>query len=210
MKLSLNNFLYGIKQIVTGGGLNADSSPENDAGFLKAVSLNTVADLRTIDGLTLTGATVPAVLRTETNGLTVAVAASQTAAGSFVWTVPLDYDENTDQFSLNVIAGMDGAVDAPTLDATIYRKRPGVALSADLNPTASAALGESTAWKNIVSNGKGLKAGDTLTINLVTGAHTTNAVSIHAVQIRYRSTLVAYNETDKTGFTTGVVGTALR
>lgn len=46
MKLSLNNFLYGLRQIVTGGGRNTDGSVENDAGFLKraeGVTLQSVA-----------------------------------------------------------------------------------------------------------------------------------------------------------------------
>lgn len=194
-----DNFLTHVKELIMGGGRDSNGNPRNDSGFLRSHVLNPAADLRTTAGLTLTAATVPAVLLTETNGMTVAVAASQTAAGTFQFVVPLDYDEATDRLEIHAIVGMDGAVDTPIFDATIYRKRAGVALSADLNPTAGAAIVESSAVRTIVLAGAGLQAGDSLTINLVTGAHTTNAVSLHSLEVRYHSTLVSYNRENSSG-----------
>lgn len=191
-----HNFLTFIRDLVMGGGRDSAGNARNDGGFLVTDALRLPGDLTTIDGLTLTGATVPAVLRTETNGMTVAGAASTTALGSFTFQVPRDYDEATDEFKIRVLAGMDGATDTPTLDATIYRKRAGVALSADLNPTASAALAADTAWKTIDGSGKALKRDDVLTINILSGAHTTNALSVHAIEIVYRSCLVSYEQYD--------------
>lgn len=196
MLLDVTNFLSHIKALVTGGGRDSAGNAKMDSGFLVSKALNLASDLRTAAGLTLTAATVPAVLLTETNGMTVAIAASQTAGGSFTFQVPHDYDEATDELKIRVMAGMDGATDVPTLDATIYRKKAGVALSADLNPDASSALAAATAWKTIDASGLGLVRDDVLTINLVSGAHTTNAVSIHAVELQYRSTLVSYHEED--------------
>lgn len=201
MLLDASNFLVLIKNLVTGGGRDSAGNAKLDAGYLVSRPLNAPGDLKTIDGLTLTAATVPAVLRTETNGLTVAIAASQTAGGSFMFQVPRDYDETTDEFKIRVLAGLDGTTDVPTLDATIYRKRAGTALSADLNPTASTAMSDSSAWKTINGTGLGLRRDDVLSINLVSGSHTTNAVSIHAVEVVYRSTLVSYDEFDSTNAT---------
>jgi len=202
MKLSTNNFLTSIKNIIMGGGRNTDGTPKGDAGFLVSRAMN-LTSLTTAAGLTLTASTVPAILLTETNGMTVAIAASETAGGSFTFQIPRDYDEATDELKIRLVAGMDGATDSPTMDATVYRKKAGVALSADLNPTASSALGEATAWKTIDVTGEGLVRDDILTINLVSGAHTTNAVSIHAVELVYRSTLVSYDLTDGANNNTG-------
>lgn len=194
--MNVANFLTRVKDLVMGGGRDSAGNAKLDSGFLVTDALKLPGDLTTIDGLTLTAATVPAVLRTETNGMTVAGAASSTALGSFTYQVPRDYDEATDEFKIRVLAGMDGATDTPTLDATVYRKRAGVALSADLNPSASAALAAATAWKTIDGSGKALKRDDVLTVNLLSGAHTTNALSVHAIEIVYRSTLVSYESED--------------
>lgn len=199
MLLSPDNFLVHIKNLVTGGGRDSANNPKIDSGYLKSVTMNPVGDLKTIDGLTLTGATTPAVLRTETNGLTVAAGASSNVLGSFMFQVPLDYDEATDLLMIRAIVGMDGAVDTPIFDATIYRKRAQTALSADLNPTAGAAIVASSDVREIVLAGADLLAGDSLTINLISGAHTTNAISLHSLELRYRSTLVSYNEATSAG-----------
>lgn len=194
-----DNFLTVVKFLVTGGGRSAAGNPALDAGFSVVRPLSPPVDLRTAAGLVLTAATAPSVIVTETNGLTVVSAASGTALGSFTFQIPKDYDENTDELKLNFVAGMDGATDTPTVNATVYRKRAGVALSANLAPVASAALAQSSALKTIDISGKSMLAGDYLTINLVTGAHTTNNVSLHSLEVSYRSTLVSYQAQDSSG-----------
>ena len=152
--------------------------------------LNLITDLRTSAGLVLTGATVPAVAALETNALGVQVAASQTAAGSFVFQVPADYDRIADELKINILANSAGATDTPILDATVFRKRAGAALSADLNPTAASALSDTAAIKTIDVSGESLLPGDVLTVNLITGAHTTDAVNIYSVEVQYKSAIV--------------------
>lgn len=197
MLLSPDNFLVHIKNLVTGGGVSGTTrNPAIDSGFSVSRPLNIPADLRTAAGLTLTAATAPTIAASETNGLSVNSVASATALGTFVFQIPKDYDEQTDEFRINFMAAMGGATDTPTVTATIYRKRAGAALSADLAPTASAALSATSAWRTINANGKGLRAGDSLVINLVTGAHTTDAVALYAAEVTYRSTLVSANDPD--------------
>lgn len=178
--------------------------PNNSGdGIRVSRPLNLPADVRTIAGLVLTAATVPAVVAAETNALIVQVIAGQTQGGSFVFEVPKDYDETADELKINVLSNSSANTDAPTLDATVYRKRAGVALSADLNPAATAAISKSAtpataaSIRTIDVSGKGIKGGDVLTINLVTGAHATDAVNIYAINVQYKSQLVFNPLTDR-------------
>jgi len=56
MKLSLNNFLYAVKQIVTGGGLHSDGSPYNDSGYLTRASGVNLNQIMQAANLTATAA----------------------------------------------------------------------------------------------------------------------------------------------------------
>lgn len=141
----------------------------------------------------------------ETNASATTVAASTTDAGTFVFVIPEDYDEVADEFKLIILANSAGDTNTPILDATIYRKRGGAALSADLNPTASSAIPTNTAKaaeRTITASGNLLKAGDVLTINLLTGAHTTDAVIIHSVSPQYKSSIVFNDPLNRSGVTT--------
>lgn len=173
----------------------------NGDGYIVRLPVNIIGDMRTTGALTLTAATAPTVAAIETNAVGIVVAASTTAAGTMVWCVPPDYDQVSDYFKIKVLANSAGATNAPTLTATVYRKRALTALSADLAPTASAAIASSASPAAIATevtitcSSKGLRPGDILTINLVTGAHTTDAVNIYGVWLEYKTLLVAYDET---------------
>lgn len=162
-------------------------------GFRKLKTLNPISDLRTTGGLVLTGATGPLVAALETNALGVQVAAGTTAAGSFNFIVPKDYDKTADELRINVLCNSAGDTNVPTLTATAYRKRAGAALTAALTVTASAAIPNNTtkaAERTVILTGNLLQAGDAVTINLVTGAHATDAVNIYGVEVQYKSSLV--------------------
>ena len=150
------------------------------------------------------GATAPTIAATETSGIAIVGAASTTALGTVLWTVPDDYDVTSDHLKVRALINAAGATDnALTLDATVYNKREGTALSADLNPTASAVIPASAsptddaAWREIDISGEGLLPGDALTINLLTQAHTTDAVQVWAVVIEYKSMIVANYTEDR-------------
>lgn len=164
--------------------------PPGGDGYKATRPLNPIADLRTAAGLVLTAGTTPAVVAVETNFLAVQAAASSNVLGSFVFHIPRDYDEVADVLELHVLAQMGGATDVPTLGATAYRKREAVALSSVINATASAALAVTASSAKILLSGKGLKGGDSLTINLTSAAHTTDAINIYSVSPVYKSALV--------------------
>jgi hypothetical protein len=96
-----------------------------------------------------------------------------------------------------------GNTNAPTFSANVYQKRAGTALSANLAPSASAAINKSATAATaagevtITVSGKGLKAKDVLTILLAPGSHSTDAVNLYGLEIRYKSTIAAYHEANR-------------
>lgn len=164
-------------------------------GIRREVALNHVADLRTAAGLVLTAATAPSVAAAETNALTVQAAASSNVLGSFVFKVPKDYDRVADELTIRVFCNSGGTTDAPTLSCTAYNKRPGTALSATLTAVASAAIPKTTATTSEAEVTIGLSKNlvrhdDIITINLTSGAHTTDAILIYGVSVVYRGNIV--------------------
>ena len=188
------NFLLLLGEIIatqtSGGG-------RGGVGFLKTANLNLLSDLRTSAGLTLTAGTNPLVAALETNALGIQWAAGDSTKGSIVYKIPNDYDENSDTLILSMIVNSAGNTNAPTITANVYNKRKGTALSADLAPSASAAIPKSAtaataaAEVTITIQGAGLLVGDVLTILLAPGTHATDAVNLYALSIRYYSCLVA-------------------
>jgi len=83
----------------------------------------------------------------------------------------------------------------------MYRKRAGVALSSDLDPTISAVVNTNTAiadWVEIDASDLGMEAGDAVTFILATGGTrgTTDALNVYALEAIYKSDLV-FNEPDE-------------
>lgn len=250
------NFLTHIKNIVTGGGRNAQGVPANDAGFLKRaegvglmsiaptsdltatatvfsvldiggtpdstlVALTgsgsdpiTAADAATInnnfeDTATKINALVAdiAAIRAklgmttdETNARVIKVEENIDTIGNIVFTIPRDYDEATDVFVLRVLASqLTSSTDNDVqLDSELYRKRAGVALTADLAPAApSTILSTTEQWIEFTYTGNSFKRDDVAIIELLTDGHNdTNGeeVLIHGIELVYRSTLVSYHE----------------
>jgi hypothetical protein len=171
--------------------------PPGGDGIRVERQLNPIADLRTTAGLVLTAATTPAVVAAETNALVVQAVASSNVLGSFVLAVPKDYDIVKDELTIRVVAQMGGATDTPTLNASAFRKRAGAALSAGLTTVASAALSNAAKEVTITVSGNGLRQDDMLTINLTSGAHTTDAINIYGVDVVYRSSIVTSDPTQR-------------
>jgi hypothetical protein len=169
-------------------------------GFRRVKSINIISDLRTTAGLVLTAATVPTVAAIETNAVAIVAAASGTANGTFTFVVPDDYADQSDELKIRLLVVSGGTTDVPTQTATAYRKRAGAALTAALTVVASAAIPTSTAKaaeRIIDLSGNSLTAGDVLTINLVSGAHTTDTVVIHGIQVQYKTGLVFSDPTTR-------------
>jgi hypothetical protein len=184
--MSPMQFLKQLKRLPRYGGGD---------GVRRTVDIK-LGDIKTIAGLTLTGATVPTIAAIETNGLAVVAAAGGTQSGSFTFIVPKDYDQISDELKINVVANSAGNADSPTLTATAYRKRAGAALTAALTVVASAAVPKSAtpaaiaAERTIGLSANSLLPGDVLTINLVAGAHATDALNIYSVEVQYKGSIV--------------------
>lgn len=174
-----------------------DQIPANlGDGFKATKNLDVPGDLVTAAGLNLTASSAPAVLNIETHAIAVQSAASGTALGSFVFVVPEDYDTTRDHLHFKALVQMAGATDTPSLTVTAYKKSPGAALSAALTVVASAPASAAASYLDVKATGNGLKGGDVLTVNLITGAHTTDACNLYGVEVEYRSQIV-YGDTTK-------------
>jgi hypothetical protein len=141
----------------------------------------------------------------EVNARVLKVEENVDTIGYIRWAVPRDYDEKLDILTLRVLASQVAQVaDAHVhLDAEMYVKKAGVALSADHNPTASTVLLSTTEqWVEITLSGHGLKRDDVVAIELITnGGNNTDGdeVLIHDLELVYRSTLVSYEKQTSAG-----------
>jgi len=141
----------------------------------------------------------------EVNALAYKIPATINDIGHVHFIVPRDYDEATDTLKIRVLADMVSvAVDTDVqLDAQVYVKHPGSALSADKNPTKPTTILSATAqWLEFCLSRYGLKWGDVVDFKLITDGHNDTAgeeVCIRAIVPVYRSTLVSYNERDSSG-----------
>ena len=140
----------------------------------------------------------------ETNARVLFIEQAIDTVGNIVFPIPRDYDEATDEFRLRLLVSqLTLSVDNDVkIDVELYRKRAGVALTADLAPsfTADAAVPNllvAEQWIEFNLSGLGLLRDDAVTIEVITnGNNDTNGeeVQIHAVELVYRSTLVSYDD----------------
>jgi hypothetical protein len=141
----------------------------------------------------------------ETNALVFKVPANVDTVGVISWVIPPDYDEATDEITVRVLASqLTSSVDNDVqLDAQVYKKVAGSALGSDLNPTIpSTILSTTEQWLEFVLTGNTFRRDNVLYFNLITDGHNDTAgeeVLIHAVEFKYRSTLVSYDEATSTG-----------
>ena len=180
-------FCQNASRIVTGKGFKR---------VIQGININTI---RTDGGIIPTASTNPSRTAVETSFDALVIASSQTSVGYLTFGIPRDYDETVDKLHFRFLAQSAGT-DVPTIDGAIYRKRAGAALSADLDPTISAAINTATAladWVEVVSQGDGHKAGDAICANFTTSAHTSHAVHIYDLEVVYASNLAYFDKTDR-------------
>jgi hypothetical protein len=139
-----------------------------------------------VTGLILTASTEPSRESLETSFEGLVVSSSQTVLGDLTFTVPRNYDKAKDKMRVRFLCNSAGDTNTPTIDAALYRKRAGAALSSDLDPTISASVNNSTAladWVEVDADGLGLEPGDAVTFVFTTSAHTTDALNVYAVEV---------------------------
>ncbi len=185
--LNAAHFLKQLDGVITGSGFKR---------VLQGVNINTV---KADGGLILTASTNPR--RTAVGNFDVLASnTSDTDLGRLVFNVPRDYDQSLDSLKIRFLAQSAGDDDTPTIDAAIYRKREGVALSSDLDPTISGAVSNNTSLADYVEidcSDLGMKPGDALNVVLTTSAHTSDVLHIYSLEVVYKSDLVYFSKTDR-------------
>ena len=180
-------FLKNLERIITG------------QGFKRIIPGIGIGSLRESGGLILTAGTDPKRASFETVFEGVASAAAATTLGSLQFVIPRDYDETVDKLKIRFLAQSAGT-DVPTIDAAMYRKREGVAISSDLDPTISGAINTATAladWVEINCDGLGMHAGDAVHLDFTVSAHTSHDANVYGLEVEYHSDLVYFDKTDR-------------
>lgn len=190
MSMNPGSFLKNLERIVTGHG------------FKKVIPGISIRDIRDANGDLLVNGSTPDWAALETSAMGIAIASSQTAIGHITFTVPRDYDQTQDYLRFRLLAQGGGTTDTPSIDASVYRKRAGAALSGDLDPTISAVTTISTtagSWVEINCDSQSLQPGDALTVVFATGGTrgTSDALNLYALEVVYKSALVYYDNTDR-------------
>ena len=187
MGLNGATHLRELNTIIPGNGIKK---------ILAGVDINS---LRDPDGLILTASTTLKRASLETVFEGVASASGTTAGGSLQIVVPRDYDQSVDKLKIRFLAESVGT-DTPTIDAAMYRKREGVAITGDLDPTISGAINTVTAladWVEINCDGQGLQPGDAVHFDFTLSAHSSHDANIYALEVEYHGTIVYYDKTDR-------------
>jgi hypothetical protein len=189
MGMNPGTFLKRAESIITG------------FGYKKEIAGLGINQLRLADGAPLaSGSGNPMYASLETYHEGVQLASSQTALGVLAFKIPRDYDQTQDELAIRFLANSAGDTNTPTIDASLYRKRAGAAISGDLDPTISAAVNTNTAiadWVEVNCDGLSLQPGDVVTAIFASSAHTSDALNVYEIEIIYRSDLVFNVQTDR-------------
>ena len=169
-------------------------------GFKREIQGLDINSLRLASGgILAAGSGNPGRVALETNFEGVQLPSSQTDLGSLTFKIPRDYDETLDYLRVRFLA-QSGGTDVPTIDATMFRKREGVALSSDLDPTISGAINSATAladWVEVNADDQSMQAGDAVSFYFTSSAHTSHALNVYAIEVIYKSDLVYFDLDDR-------------
>lgn len=186
MKLSLNNFLSQIKNIVTGdAGIATDNfRPAESLGLGGSATRVATSNSQPLDAVSLAAANQHALLTLR---------------------IPRDYDEFSDKLILTFVARLESGTSAD-LHITAASKvvvEGTVAAPAALTGFVAPALQTltlSTPVKLAVDlTGKGFKRGDIVTVKLNCDAVVGVGIAhVLGANVHYNSTIVSYNEEDST------------
>lgn len=198
MEFTADNFLYMIKNVVTGinGIVNRIGGAQAADGGIQVDHQYDLTDL------VLLGTSV-AVAAFDTNAYGLKTHATTTAVGEIEFVVPRDYDEATDQFQLSILVAQAAQVTDTNvlITATPYLMTPG---SNTLVTGTAATVGPTTllpTWYTFTLSGQGLKRQqvDFIKLTIANNATTGDEAYILGLYVTYASCIVSYFDTDKSG-----------
>lgn len=247
MRFSPDNFLYTIKQLVTGANKSANTASGTaqaaDGGIqkdnwipLEAVSANPNFPVitnntagtasTTFAALTGTYATDVATLRNiisqialELNALNgqfvdtgaipviLVPAGTNSSIGIVSVPIPRDYDEATDSFHIRLFMSLSNAADTgitvtgtPTVQPIGGSPTTGTAVTGTAPfSTVSEVLTTTEAVVDIDLSGLGLQRDGVIAVALALAGTTSYVVNVYAIEYKYDSCIVSFNDTDATG-----------
>ena len=201
MRFTPDNFLYMIKQLVTGANAdpleNSGTAQAADGGIWKD-QINSLADVVNLGaGTTLTTAeTGMSVLHTAAAGQTV---------GHISFIVPRDYDEASDRLLIRLLVQGSGGDPTTGITGTPYVKLLGTAAVAGTVVNATAPFSTTTQLLTateqvfeIVYQGLGLKRDTVIDTTVAYSAALAGTANIYGIEYSFYSTIVSYNEDDAT------------
>lgn len=189
------------------------SLPANDSGFNQDYALS-------LGDAALATSTV--LVTDSAGFRALSTAASHNTVATWEFIVPRDYDQQSDKFLVRIAASMNGNTDSPTLTLIASTLLPAGVLNYGVNPptlnstitvvAGSTVIGSTATAYNSTTGvftygstlsstqqvfefpmtGMGLFRDKQVALVLSTGAHTTNAVQVYAVEVVYNSCLVAF------------------
>lgn len=187
-------FLQNCDRIITGYGFRR--SVPIPLGTLRLIA--TGADI----GVSVAASGID-MLDTSDKGMILWSDDDETDICQINFVVPQDYDETIDKLRLRVLCSTDeeGTDNTFYIDAKVYRKRAGAALSADLDPTISPTAIPLTealaAWREVNIDGEGMQGGDCLTIILAASTHGETGLQIYGIEMVYAGCLVYFDQDDR-------------
>jgi hypothetical protein len=200
MRASPSNFLYFLKQVVTG----ANADPIEDSGTAQAADggiwkdqINSLADVVNLGGST--------TLTTAETGMSVLhTAATGQAIGHVSFIVPRDYDEASDRLLIRLLVQSSGGDLTTGITGTPYVKLLGTAAVAGTLVNATVPFSTTTQLLTateqvfeIVYQGLGLKRDTVIDTTLAYSAALAGTANIYGIEYSFYSTIVSYNEDDQ-------------
>lgn len=188
MKYGPQNFLYGIKQLVSGSNKPAATGgvPGVDGGFNQDYMLDN-GDVVLGTGTTYT---------TTSNVPILSNAASSTnlTVGTFSYLIPRDYDQASDKLLIRIVAKSAGGTDTPKITVASSTSALGGTVGVAGTSVTSASTSSTLAVYEFDLSGQGLVRDTILSAVITLATHNTDAFQVFFIEIVYASNLVAYTD----------------
>lgn len=209
MKLTPNNFLQLIKNLVTGGGLasvNVSGTTTNQLSTIMPADAGFFIDVEYPVNSLIQPATGTAIATAFTNGKAIKWTAGSTQSVVVPFIIPRDYDQSFDWIDLTIVGAKAGAgSDTPSFTVQAFVLPVGAAATnAAANPNATVfnikvptvTFTQSTAIAHFNFQGNGLQRKQIVNFVITPTGNTTagQEILLADASLTYASCLVAFQE----------------